>query len=161
MVSRPPPRITMLLQLLSAVSLTAAALQDTTRKGPGLPLVSDRSFRLSTTRGSWISLDLTPDGRTIVFDLLGDLYTLPIGGGRATRLTKGLAFDAQPRVSPDGRRVAFVSDRSGGDNVWVMSLDGRDTVQITKGNQNSISSPEWTPDGQGIVVTKGGTEPGG
>src|SRR5262245_29074017 len=132
---------------------------DTGRVKPGLPLeASARTFRLKTTHGTWISLDLTPDGRTIVFDLLGDLYTVPIGGGRATRLTGGLAFDTQPRVSPDGKRVAFVSDRSGSDHLWIISLDRRDTVQVSKGNVFGVSSPEWAPDGQGIVVTRAGAE---
>ncbi len=135
--------------------------QDTTRRPAGLPLqAAARSFRLETSRGTWISLDLTPDGRTIVFDLLGDLYTMPVGGGRATRLTSGLAFDSQPRVSPDGKRVAFMSDRSGSDHVWIMALDLKDTVQITKGNLEGVSSPEWTPDGRGIVVTRGSAGPG-
>jgi Tol biopolymer transport system component len=145
----------------SIADVTAARFQDTTRRRAGLPLEpATRTFRLTTTKGTWISLDLTPDGRTVVFDLLGDLYTLPIGGGRATRLTKGLAFDAQPRVSPDGKRIAFVSDRSGSDQVWVMSLDGRDSTQVTRGNLEGVSSPEWTPSGDGIVVTRSGSGPG-
>lgn len=86
---------------------------------------------------------MSSGGRTIVFDLLGDLYTIPIEASTATRLTSGIAFDAQPRFSPDSRRVVFVSDRSGGDNVWIQSLDVRDTVQITKGNDNLVHSPTY------------------
>src|SRR5439155_16383287 len=104
----------------------------------------------------WISLDVSPDGQTIVFDLLGDLYTMPLAGGKATALTTGIAYDAQPRFSPDGKRVVFVSDRSGGDNLWVMSVDKKDTVQLTKGNDNLYVSPVWTPDGQYIVASKSG-----
>ena len=131
---------------------------DTTKaSSPNLPLAASRSFALSTSKGTWISLDLSPDGRTIVFDLLGDLYTIPAQGGRATRLTSGLAYDAQPRFSPDGKRIVFVSDRSGVDNLWLMSVDGRDTTQLTKDKTPSNThylSPEWTPDGKGIVATK-------
>jgi Tol biopolymer transport system component len=119
-----------------------------------LPLKTARTHRFTTTTGTWLSLDVSPDGQTIVFDLLGDLYTLPIAGGTATRLTSGMAHDAMPRFSPDGRRVVFVSDRSGGDNVWILSLDGKDTVQVTKGNGAEYISPEWTPDGQYVVVSR-------
>ncbi len=105
-------------------------------------------------------MDVSPDGRTCVFDLLGDLYTLPLAGGFATPLTQGMAFDAQPRFSPDGRRVVFVSDRSGGLGVWHMSLDKTDTVQVTKGKDDIYQSPEWTPDGDYIVVTRDAEGPG-
>ena len=75
-----------------------------------------------------MSLDVSPDGRTLVFDLLGDLYTLPIGGGSATRITSGSGFDGQPRFSPDGRSIVFVSDRSGGENLWLVDPDGRNAA---------------------------------
>jgi Tol biopolymer transport system component len=101
-----------------------------------------------------MSLDVSPDGRTIVFDLLGELYTLPVEGGAATRITKGMAFDAQPRFSPDGETIVFVSDRSGGENVWTLRLDFTDTTQITQGNGNLYLSPEWMPDGEHIVVSR-------
>ncbi|MDQ3996857.1 MAG: amidohydrolase, partial [Gemmatimonadota bacterium] len=134
---------------------TAAAARDTARKND-LPLTAARAASFTTSKGSWISLDVSPDGRTIVFDLLGDLYTMPIAGGRATRLTSGMSYDVQPRFSPDGKRVVFVSDRSGGENLWIMSLDGKDTVQVTKGNNNLYASPEWTPDGKYVVASRTG-----
>ena len=132
----------------------AQARPDTTKQKKDLPLEPARKLEFAAERGSWISLDVSPDGQTIVFDLLGDLYTLPISGGKATRLTSGMAYDAQPRFSPDGKQVVFVSDRSGGDNVWIMSLDRQDTVQITKGNDNLYNSPEWTPDGRYVVASR-------
>ena len=126
------------------------------RDKPPLPLVATRKAEFTAKEATWMSLDVSPDGRTIVFDLLGDLYTMPIAGGKATQLTSGLAFDAQPRFSPDGKKVVFVSDRSGGDNVWIMSLDAKDTTQLTQGNGNLYVSPEWTPDGKYVVVSRAG-----
>lgn len=120
----------------------------------GLPLEPTRTLSETFTEGSWISLDVSPDGSTIVFDLLGDLYTMPFSGGQATPLTQGMAFDGQPRFSPDGSTVAFVSDRSGGDGLWTISLDMTDTVRITRGNNSAYQSPEWTPDGDYLVATK-------
>ncbi len=120
-----------------------------------LPLPVDRTVAIDLTEGSWISLDVSPDGRTIVFDYLGDLFTLPIGGGTATQLTSGMAFDAQPRFSPDGSRIVFTSDRDGGQNIWIMALDGSDTVQVSKGGANRAESPEWLPDGDYVVASLG------
>ena len=101
-----------------------------------------------------MSLDVSPDGLTIVFELLGDLYTIPLTGGRATRITSGTAFDAQPRWSPDGRSLAFVSDGSGSDNVWIANADGTGARAITRDERTMFISPEWTPDGSFIVVSK-------
>ena len=121
-----------------------------------LPLKSARTHTFTATEGTWLSLDVSPDGQTIVFDLLGDLYTMPVAGGRATRLTSGMAYDVQPRFSPDGKKIVYVSDRSGGDNVWILSLDGKDTTQVTKGNNNLYVFSEWTPDGQYVIALKSG-----
>src|SRR5688572_561617 len=134
---------------------TAAAARDTSKK-KDLPLPAARKVAFTTDKASWVSLDVSPDGRTLIFDVLGDLYTLPIAGGKATRLTSGMGYDVQPRFSPDGKKIVFVSDRSGGDNVWTMSLDGKDTTQVTKGNNNLYQSPEWTPDGKYIIASKSG-----
>src|SRR6185295_2057475 len=104
----------------------------------------------------WISIDVSPDGRTLVFDLLGDLYTMPITGGEATQLTHGLAFDGQPRFSPDGKSIVFTSDRDGGDNMFTMDLASKRVKQITRGKMNVYRSPEWTPDGTYLIVSRGG-----
>jgi Tol biopolymer transport system component len=125
-----------------------------------LPLEAARSISIDTNEGTWLSLDVSPDGSTIVFDFLGDLYTVPIGGGDATRVTQGLAYDNQPRYSPDGAHVVFVSDRSGGDNLWLLELASGDTTQVTKGNGNAWMSPDWTPDGDYLVASKGATRLG-
>ncbi len=119
-----------------------------------LPLEPTRTVRFTTSEGSWISVDISPDGATLVFDLLGDLYTLPVEGGATTPLLTGPAFESQPRFSPDGSEIVFVSDRSGGQNLWVLSADGSDTTQITRGNDNLYTSPEWTPDGEYLVASR-------
>ena len=120
----------------------------------GLPLEPARWARFTASEGTWISLDVSPDGQTIVFDLLGDLYAIPIDGGSATRLTHGIAHDMQPRFSTDGHEIVFVSDRSGDDNVWLMAADGSDIRPLTKGVAAAYVSPEWTPDGDYIVVSR-------
>jgi Tol biopolymer transport system component len=150
--------------LLLAASIIAGSASAQQRPGAAgrpdreepLPLKAERKAKFTATEGTWMSIDVSPDGQTLVFDLLGDLYTLPVAGGTATRITKGMAFDAQPRFSPDGESVVFISDRSGGDNVWTMRLDFTDTTQITRGNSSLFLSPDWLPDGEHIVVSRGG-----
>jgi imidazolonepropionase-like amidohydrolase/Tol biopolymer transport system component len=110
--------------------------------------------KLDTRTGTWMSVDVSPDGRQLVFDLLGDLYVLPIEGGEARALTNGLPWDEQPRFSPDGKRIAFTSDRAGGDNIWIMNADGTKPSQVTKESYRLLNSPTWTPDGQYIAARK-------
>ncbi|MEO6444621.1 MAG: amidohydrolase family protein [Gemmatimonadaceae bacterium] len=119
-----------------------------------LPLIPTRPLRFTTDEGTWMSLDVSPDGGTIVFDLLGDLYTIPIAGGAATRITSGSGFDGQPRWSPDGRTIVFVSDRSGSDNLWLAAADGSRQRALTSGRNAQYISPEWTPDGAYVVTSR-------
>ena len=119
-----------------------------------LPLKPARTVRFTTDEGTWLSLDVSPDGRTIVFELVGDLYTLPVTGGKATRITEGMAFDVQPRFSPDGKQIVYVSDKNGADNLWVSDADGKNARILSRLNQRQFVSPEWTPDGKYIVVSR-------
>src|SRR3954470_18436678 len=90
-----------------------------TIKLDSLPLKMSRNVSFETSEATWMSLDASPDGKTIVFELMGDLYTMPIMGGAATRITSGPGFDSQPRWAPDGKHLVFLSDRNGAENVWL------------------------------------------
>ena len=118
------------------------------RHGPG------HDASIDTTEGTWMNLDVSPDGSEIVFDLLGDIYVMPIGGGEARAISTGNAWDMQPRYSPSGSEIAFTSDRGGGDNIWVMNRDGSNPRAITKETFRLLNGPEWSPDGNFIVARK-------
>src|SRR3954469_9911771 len=128
---------------------------DSTGGRAGLPMTPAKALKFTTDEGTWLSLDVSPDGRTVVFELLGDIYTIPIEGGKATRLTSGQAFDAQPHFSPDGKSIAFVSDRSQSDNLWIMHADGSNPHALTRENDQRFQSPAFTPDGKYVVASKG------
>jgi len=110
--------------------------------------------RIDTDEGTWMALDVRPQGDEIVFDLLGDLYVIPIDGGQARSITSGMSWDMQPRYSPDGEWIAFTSDRGGGDNVWIARRDGSDPTQVTDEDFRLLNSPVWTPDGDYIAARK-------
>ena len=144
---------------VAAFPATASAqtpADSTRRASPNgdLPLVPTRPLKFTTDEGTWLSLDLSADGRTIVFDLLGDIYTIPATGGAATRITSGTPFDGQPRFSPDGKSIVFVSDRTGSENLYVIDPDGRNLRALTRGANQSFISPDWTPDGEYVVVSR-------
>jgi Tol biopolymer transport system component len=135
---------------------TKVVVVDTTTKykSDSLPLKPERTIRFDTDEGTWISLDVSPDGNTLVFELLGDLYTMPLSGGNAKRITRGLPFDSQPRYSPDGKRIVFLSDRDGAENVWTCDPDGAKLKQVTHGKGALFASPVWTPDGDYVIVSR-------
>ncbi|MBI3786752.1 MAG: PD40 domain-containing protein [Ignavibacteriales bacterium] len=107
-----------------------------------------------TTEGTWMAVDVSPDGKQLVFDLLGDIYIMPIIGGEAKALTSGPAFDVQPRFSPDGKKISFTSDRDGIDNLWIMNADGTKLQQVTKEKERQVNNAVWTPDGQYLIGRK-------
>ena len=108
----------------------------------------------TTTEGTWMNLDVSPDGKTIVFDMLGDIYSMPITGGKANVLRAGIPFEIQPRFSPDGKHISFTSDAGGGDNIWVMKADGTDAKQVTKEDFMLVNNAAWMPDGNYLVAKK-------
>jgi Tol biopolymer transport system component len=113
-----------------------------------------RHIEFDTDEGTWLSLAISPRDGTIVFDMLGHLYSVGPAGGAARALTRGMAFDSQPVVSPDGSQLAFVSDRSGAENLWVARADGSDPRQITRNDTpNEFVSPAWAPDGQALYAS--------
>lgn len=118
---------------------------------PGMVL---RQVPINVDEGTWMNVDVSRDGRLIAFDLLGDIYTLPVSGGTPTRIAEGLAYEQQPRFSPDGRRIAFTSDRGGGDNIWIMNVDGSDKRQLTKEDFRLLNQATWSPDGRFIAAKK-------
>jgi Tol biopolymer transport system component/imidazolonepropionase-like amidohydrolase len=135
---------------------------DTTKKdtvkftvNKDLPLKPTRKISFNTNEGTWMSVDISPDGQTIVFDLMGDIYTIPAAGGKATAVTTGLSFDTHPRYSPDGEKILFTSDRSGSENLWYIDMEKKDTVQLTKDRDQNFPSAAWTPDGNYIIASKG------
>jgi imidazolonepropionase-like amidohydrolase/Tol biopolymer transport system component len=129
--------------------------KDTSKKKKDLPLEVGRRVPIKTNEGTWMSLDVSPDGKTIAFDFLGDIFTMPITGGKPVQFTSGMAFDSHPKFSPDGTKLLFVSDRNGGENIWWFTLDKKDSIQVTKGNVEHYQSAEWTPDGNYVIGSRG------
>ena len=128
------------------------------RQAPGqtLPMKPARQIDFTTDEGTWMSLDVSPDGKTVVFDMLGDIYRLDaVAGGAAVPLRTGMAFDTQPVYSPDGQWIAYISDASGADNLWVMKADGSDARQVSFGEDDTdLMSPEWAPDAQSVYLER-------
>ena len=137
-----------------AIFLASAAAME----GPRQECTADRNpVRFTTQEITGVDLDLSPDGTQIVFSMLGDVYAVPAEGGTATMLTSGPAWDVRPVWSPDGRRIAFISDRNGSDQVFVMAPDGAGKVtQVTSGNagglEGLIQAAEWMPDSRAVVA---------
>jgi Tol biopolymer transport system component/imidazolonepropionase-like amidohydrolase len=135
--------------LLASLGVLAAAAAN------ALPSTPTRQVDFVTDEGTWMALDVAPDGKTILFDLLGDIYAIESSGGTAWPLMTGLAFDANPVFSPDGRHLAFVSDRSGANNLWIASADGTDPRQISHDEGAVLwTSPSWSADGEYVYASR-------
>jgi imidazolonepropionase-like amidohydrolase/Tol biopolymer transport system component len=155
---------TRLLPLIAALTLAFSAHADDAKDAPkdakkpswdvNHPPGPSATASIDVHSGTWMSVDVSPDGQQIVFDLLGDLYVLPIGGGEAKALTHSIAWEQQARFSPDGKKIAYVSDAGGGDNVWVMNADGSDAKAVTKEDFRMLNNPVWHPNGKFILARK-------
>ena len=125
------------------------------------PLGESGELKLSVDEGTWMNLDVHPDGKSIVFDLLGDLYLMPVSGGEAKQLTTGAAYDIQPRFSPDGDRILFTSDRGGLSTLWIADFDGEELSEIhvlIEGKANTWGSGSWDDSGDWIFARKRQTD---
>ena len=80
----------------------------------GLSLKPTRTLELRLSEGTWMHPDLSPDGKTILFNILGDIFAVDAQGGAARPILTGMAFETTPVWSPDGARIAFVT--------WTLSL---------------------------------------
>lgn len=121
--------------------------------GAGTP--PDRTLEFTAREGTWMHPDVSPDDRTILFDLLGDIYAVDAGGGAARPLLTGPPFESQPVFSPDGRHIAFISDRSGITNLWIANADGSGPRMLSRETSlNVMTSPGWSVDGQTVNVSR-------
>ncbi len=160
-----PLRALVLAGLLAGLAAApAAGLQDAEDGDPtvDLPLELEDTLAFELSEGTWISLDVRPDGSAVVFELLGDLWSVPLDGGTAEPLLTGPSYDSQPALSPDGEWIAFVSDRDGHDNLWIARADGSEPRKLTSLGQRSSSmlSPTWTPDSRYVLATRTGRNGG-
>jgi Tol biopolymer transport system component len=141
-----------LFALVAALPLCASGAEaawDVTDTGQ--PFV-DATFTL--TEGTWMSVDVSPDGTTLAFDLLGDIYVMPATGGAARAILDGPAMQRSPLFSRDGRRLLFLSDASGADNVWIANPDGSAARQVTRETVDGVTGPAWGPDEQAVVAAR-------
>jgi Tol biopolymer transport system component len=115
-----------------------------------------RKINFSTDEGTRMSVDVSPDGRWLAFDLLGHVYRIPVEGGDAECLTQksGVAINYHPRFSPDGKWIAFVSDRKGQNNLWVMQADGSNPKPVLIDADARASHPSWLPDSDYITFRR-------
>jgi imidazolonepropionase-like amidohydrolase/Tol biopolymer transport system component len=139
------------LALLFAFSSLALHAQKWNVENPPGP---QKKVDITTDEGTWMNLDVSPDGQTIVFDILGDIYSMPVIGGKASLLAGGKAWEIQPRFSPDGREISYTSDKNGGDNIWIMNVDGSNKHPLTNESFRLLNNASWTPDGQYLVARK-------
>jgi imidazolonepropionase-like amidohydrolase/Tol biopolymer transport system component len=161
---RNQPSLTALLPGLASallsglLGLAVAAEGDPGPKKPtwnvNQPPGTAQTVNIDTRTGTWMSVDVSPDGKTLVFDLLGDLYLLPMEGGEAKPITHSIAWEQQARFSPDGRQIAFLSDAGGGDNVWVMGADGSAPRAVSSEDYRLLNNPVWHPSGAYLLARK-------
>lgn len=148
------------LALALSVSLSGSVLADKAKEAKdekwsvNAPQGEFKTAKINVETGTWMNIDVSPDGKTVVFDLLGDIYTMPISGGKAKALMTDIAWQMQPRFSPDGKYIAFTSDEDGGDNLWIMNADGTNAKAVTEETFRLLNSPAWSPDGNYLVGRK-------
>jgi Tol biopolymer transport system component len=113
-----------------------------------------RDVEFTVTQGTWMNVDVSPDGRTLLFDLLGDIYRLPAEGGAAAVVHGGPAMQRAASFSADGDRILYLSDADGTDNLWISAPDGSGARQVTRETVDMLNAPAWGPDGETAAASK-------
>ncbi|WP_245612818.1 amidohydrolase family protein [Rheinheimera texasensis] len=139
---------------VSAALIPAQAADKKAAWDVNAPQGKFETVQINTDSGTWMNVDVSPDGKTLVFDVLGDIYTMPVSGGTAKRLTSDIGWQMQPSFSPDGKFITYTSDEGGGDNIWLMNADGSNAHAVTEETFRLLNSPAWSPDGEFIVARK-------
>ncbi len=147
-----------LLSEISSADTTKAEKDTTAKKDEKWDVAAkhgpSQDIEFDTDEGTWMSVDVSPDGKKIAFDVLGDIYIMLMEGGQATLLSDGTPYETQPRFSPDGKKISFTSDREGCDNIWVMDVDGKNRHSITKEKDRQTNNAVWAPDGNYLIARK-------
>ncbi len=125
------------------------------KKNPDLPMDPERMLEFTTSEGTWMSVDVSPDGSMIAFDLLGDIYTIPFDGGKATPITDGMAYDSHPKWSPDGKHILYISDKDGSDDAYYINLETEEEQKFTGDENDEMVNAAWSPDGDYAIVSRG------
>jgi tricorn protease len=115
----------------------------------------NKRIRTMNVSGYIEGYSLSPKGERAVFAARGDIFSTPIEKGSTRNLTKSSdAHDKAPAWSPDGRQIAFISDKSGEEEIWLVAQDGNSAaVQLTTGGQAMRYAPTWSPDGKSIAFS--------
>ncbi|MHB1330006.1 MAG: hypothetical protein ACYC2K_17545, partial [Gemmatimonadales bacterium] len=140
------------LGIAATLVVNASVMAQQPRWNVETPTGPDHAIAFEATEGTWMSLAVAPDGRSIAFDLLGQLYGMPIDGGAARRLTNGRSWNLLPRYSPDGQSITFSSDRSGSHGIWIMDRQGTNLRSLHVDGEHAYRAA-WSTDGQRLFVS--------
>jgi len=146
--------ITSLCYVLMFILVNTLTAKEVEKWDVNNPPYATHDIALDVTSGTWMNIDVSPDGKEIIFDMLGDLYRMPVAGGEAQAITSTISWEMQPRFSPDGKSITYTSDAAGGDNIWLMDVDGSNARAITDEKFRLLNNPTWSPDGRFIVARK-------